>query len=935
MSDTNTNTNLPPAQPPSLVLLMAVSAEDETSFAAALARLRPTANLALLVMPITEQDGEACARRLRHAAGPFATVTASDDLAVLPDRIHLVPPGMVAELQDGRLALRPGAEGMTPLEDALAALGRSHGDRAIALVFAGTANHSYNGVAAFKEGGGLLLAEGMEDAAAVPEAGLMADHLLPVGDLMERLYEHVDYRSQLSASLLPRPEELARIVALVGTQTGVDFSDYKKSTLQRRIQRRVGINRLDDVAAYIELLQRSPAEAIILYRDMLIGVTRFFRDPEAFAALAEAVIRPLASPARRREPVRIWIAGCATGEEAYSIAILMREAIAASGSDLAVKIFATDLDREAVQFASQGAYPLGIAGDVSAERLERHFIRKGDAYQICKPVREMVVFAHHNIARDPPFFRMDLVTCRNLLIYLQPVLQRRLFSSFHFALRPDGHLMLGTSETLGEMASYFSAVDAKWKIYQKRGDRLPRISENLVHHRPIRQRGGDALGNPGIATEGLHDLIQQTLLNEMMPAFLIADGDFEIRYLSGTVERYLSMPRGRPSFNLVKMASRELAVAFSTGIRRALRDGVPVVFDEIVTGDGLAVRLVIRPLTKREGLGDLAVVIFEEPARGAAGGKPFDISAQTDQRINDLELELEQSKESLQAAIEELETSNEELQATNEEVLASNEELQSTNEELQSVNEELYTVNAEHQAKITELTELNNDILNLLGAANIGTVFLDQRLCVRKFTHAATEQINLIDKDIGRPLAHISNNIEYAHVVQDAEEVLRTLVPKSRKVCTRAGRWYLMRMLPYRTEDNVIKGVIITFIDIAETQVAGEQIRRLANVVENSALMAMITGASGDIEYVNQRFVEVTGWPAEAVVGRHPRLLTRAGHEPVDPTATMGEALAWQGTCLNQTRDGTPFAEEAVVVALPMEEGSRPSYLKLARVIPG
>jgi two-component system CheB/CheR fusion protein len=934
--------------PPACVLAVALRHTDMPALGQLLTRMRPEQDLGLLLLPVDAEAFTACVECARTAIGVLTHVVAADRMPLLADRLHIVPAGQVVSVEEGRLIVgRPQDGEAGAIDRTLRGLAESHGDRAIGVLLANAAPAAFGGAMALREAGGLLIVQDEEvdrGLPARPEVALVADFLLESGLLAKRVYEYLAYRMEASSPRLADGEELARIIRLIERASGVDFSDYKKSTLQRRILRRTNLNQLPDATAYIDLLESSPTEASTLYREMLIGVTRFFRDPESFAVLAEAVLKPLFATPARKDPVRIWVAGCATGEEAYSIAILIREAMATSGVLIPVKIFATDLDREAVEFASTGTYPAAIGSDVSAERLARFFTRHGDSYQVTKKVREMVVFAHHNILRDPPFFRMDLVTCRNLLIYLQPVLQRRLFSAFHFALGAEGHLLLGTSETLGEMAQYFTPIDAKWKLYRKKGDRLPRISDTMFpdiipqRARPPQQSPAEV--SPASA-DSLHDAIQQTLFREFMPAFLIADEQFDIHYTSGSIERFLTLPRGKPSFSLAKMAGPELGVALTTGIRRALRDNCEVVFDQIAVGQGpqyARVRVAIRPFLQRSDVRHLAVVVFEEP-EGAAerpNGEAFDLSAQTDQRIKDLEAELEQTKESLQAAIEELETSNEELQATNEELLAANEELQSTNEELQSVNEELYTVNAEYQSKISELTELNNDIINLLGATNIGTIFLDQQLCVRKFTRAATAHINLIDKDIGRPLSHISNNIDYVNLVGDAEEVLQTLVPKQRRVCTRNGRWHQMRLLPYRTEDNVIKGVIITFIDISEIEVADGMFRKLATAMENTVSIAMITNAQGDIDYVNQRFVEVTGWQTHDVVGRNPRLLRQqdvAAGELAGLRAALANGQVWSGRLRNQRREGERFVEDAVIMPLRNSTGAIAGHLKVATVV--
>jgi two-component system CheB/CheR fusion protein len=927
--------------PSSLLLFIAVAAGDGEALKTLLGGLRTGEGLCVL-LAAADQDGvAACSAALEATSTGLPAVDAVDGLDIQPDRIYRLPLDSYLQIVEGRLQLLHAAPENDHADAALMAVAEGHGDGCVAVFLQGAAHFAGAGAQAVIEAGGTVL---FQDARPAHLTGGAAEaQPFPAAQLAGQVLALAE-RRRASAPPQISQDELARILAVVGAETGVDFSDYKKTTLRRRIQRRMGMGQITTAAAYVELLESSSGEGAILHREMLIGVTRFFRDPEAFATLTAKVIAPLFAKPGREEPVRIWVAGCATGEEAYSIGILVREAMGEDGRQVAVKIFATDLDREAIETASLGLFPASIAEDVSPARLARFFTRRGDHWQIAKQVRELVVFAHHNVTRDPPFFRMDLVTCRNLLIYLEPALQRRVFNAFHFALGADGHLMLGTSETLGEMAQFFTAVDPRWKIFRKRGERAPRMSDSIFPDRlGQRARPAPLPENPQLPSESLQEAIQQTMLTELVPAFLVADANFDIHYTSGAVSRYLALPRGKPSLNLIRMAPRELAVALSTGIRRALREGRPVVFDEIElrhpTGstDGHGrVRLSIRPLPHRQDLGELVAVIFEEPGSPPrVDGQAFDLAEQTDQRIEDLETELEHSRESLQAAIEELETSNEELQATNEEVLAANEELQSTNEELQSVNEELYTVNAENQAKILELTELNDDILNLLGSSNIGTVFLDRRLCVRKFTRSATAQINLIEKDIGRPLAHISNNIEQTDLVADAAEVLRTLVPKQRKVCTREGLWHLMRILPYRTEDNVIKGVVITFIDIAEIIIAGEQVRALANTIDSTAALVLITAPDGSVSYVNQRFAEVAGWSVDEIIGRDPRFLLQVGQEAAlaDLERSIAAGTIWTGRLRRLRRDGRPFIEEVAVVPLRDQLGRTTSRMMIGNIV--
>jgi two-component system, chemotaxis family, CheB/CheR fusion protein len=870
------------------------------------------------------------------------------------ERMLVVRGDARATFTDGVFAVEPAdrdAAAFLSLDTFLLSLAAAFADCAVAIGLSATALECARGMRAIKEAGGTVMTLALPSGQPrTLSAGLvlgMADFSLPPEELARALVEHVErecpHGPLATMRTTVRDIDLENIVQVIDQQLGVDFSDYKKSTLIRRIERRMNVHQIDDAADYLATLREDHDEITTLFREFLIGVTRFFRDPATVQALVEDVIPSLVARDKARDTIRIWVAGCSTGEEAYSIAMLLHEAIIQSGRDLSVKIFATDLDREAVEFASQGLYPQSAMADVSRERLARHFVRKGDFYQVSKGLREMLIFAPHNLIKDPPFYKLDLISCRNLLIYLQPTLQRKLLTVFHFALNPEAFLVLGTSETLGEMAQFFSVVDAREKIFRKKGgNRLSLPVENfgpdLSALRTTVPRTALVKGEGGGFDESVQGLINNALLREFAPTSLVVNERFEIAHIFGSVDKFLRLPPGKPTFNVLTMASRELSVALGTAIRKAMREGRTVVFDDVLGGDRdtVRIRLTIKPLRAGSAHPTYALVVFEHVgATEASPAESFDLETQSGQRIKDLELEIAHTSESLQAAIEELETSNEELQATNEEVLAANEELQSTNEELQSVNEELYTVNAEYHAKITELTELNDDILNFLSSTNIGTLFLDQRLCFRKFTPAITRQINLIDKDIGRPLEHLSHNIVDVDLAAIARDVLKTLVPVQREVRAKDGKWYLMRLLPYRTEDNVIKGVVLTFIDISEVKLATENVRKLSMVIEQSTNLVMITAADGAIEYVNRRFCDVSGYTSEEVVGKNPRIFKSGTMRPEDYRQmwrTVAGGDKWEGRFHNRTKSGDLFWENAVIIPIRDGAGKITNYLKTALI---
>ncbi|HYE04687.1 MAG TPA: CheR family methyltransferase [Planctomycetota bacterium] len=914
------------------------------------AQLPEARGFACIVAHDLDEAALAAALERARAAGAVGIALASAGEAVRVDSVRVAPSGMRIGVAGGAITLAPrDREATHPVDDCLGSIAAC-GERGAAVLLCPPASDGLRGARLVKEAGGLVVMLDLAQAAssAPTEAPItaIADLVIPAADMPRALaaYAKLVAAEEDPAAVdaaVPIPD-IDQVIALIRGHTGVDFADYKKSTLVRRVQRRMAVHQAESITEYVELLRQSPDEIGVLFRELLIGVTRFFRDEEAFQVVREKILPQLLKRDQASEPVRLWIAGCSSGEEAYSYAILVREALEELGRPLTVKIFATDLDRAAVEHASHGLYPSSIVADVSRARLHNWFVRKGDHWQIAKVVREMVIFAPHNLVQDPPFYKIDLISCRNLLIYLQPKLQRKLLTTFHFALNPNGWLVLGTSETLGELGTYFTTVSSSWKIYQKKiGKRLPLVLDGqpVERLRPPAPAARASASKPAtILDDQIQTALTETILQECMPASLLVNEAFEIVHVYGQVDRYLTLPIGKPTFNLLKMAPRELSVALGTGIRKALKDGDRVVYQDVV-GQGESVRLVIRPLIQRKDIGNFVLVVFEEATAGDAGAaQQFDLAGQSSQRVRDLEIELEQTSESLQAAIEELETSNEELQATNEEVLAANEELQSTNEELQSVNEELYTLNSEYQAKIVEQTELANDLLNFLTSTSIGTMFLDHRLNIRKFTPAITQQINVIDKDIGRPLEHLSDNLVDAGLVTDAAEVLRTLAPKQKEVAGKNGTTYLMRVMPYRTEDNVIKGVVLTFIDVTDVKMANENVRRLSETLERSAEQIMITRADGVIAYVNQRFSDVTGYGAGEVVGRTTDLLAserQGGADAGEPWAKVERGGTWEGFLTNRRKDGSVFREKATIIAMRDVDGRVVNFLKSSLLVDG
>jgi two-component system CheB/CheR fusion protein len=711
----------------------------------------------------------------------------------------------------------------------------------------------------------------------------------------------------------PRAENaLKKVFILLRAQTGHDFSQYKPSTLLRRIQRRMAVHEVDTMDEYVRFLRETPGEVDALFRDLLIGVTRFFRDPEAFQVLEDTVIPGIFADRADGSVIRVWVPGCSTGEEAYSIAILLQERLEAMKLGFQVQIFATDIDSEAIAAARAGLYPASIAPDVSPERLSRFFTADdgGATYRIHKGIRDLLVFSEQDLTRDPPFSRLDLISCRNLLIYMGPELQRRIIPLFHYALNAGGRLFLGTSETVGEFSDVFSALERKQKIYQRKGEypgtRHGPVGRWLPPGTPHPEPPPSPVArNLGQERPPLRVLTEQALLQQIAPAAALVNGRGDILYLHGRTGMYLEPAPGEAGVsNILKMAREGLRRDLTTALHKA------TVTKEVVRQRGLQVRtngvfttvdltvLGVKPGSGSAPEAPLYLVVLEEsqtarqpppdPAdprlAGREGGRD---DGRDDARIALLLHELRAKDEYIQSTREEMDTSNEELKSSNEEMQSVNEELQATNEELetskeelQSVNEELATVNAELQTKVADLTRVNNDMSNLLAGTGIATVFVDHQLRILRFTPAATGILNLIPGDVGRPVVHVVSNLAgYDGLGGDIQAVLDTLVPWEREVQTRAGAWYSIRILPYRTLENVIEGAVITFFDITPQKMAQDALResaalrRLAVVVRDSNDAVVLQDLEGRILAWNRGAERMYGWSQDEALALNVREL--------------------------------------------------------------
>ncbi len=839
---------------------------------------------------------ELLARRTRI---PIQKVT--DGVTVRPDNIYLIPPKKEMILSGGRLLLtdKDPARGLTlPIDQFLRSLAQDAGRRAIAVILSGTGSDGSRGVKDVHEAGGLVICQTPESARfdgmprSALEAGVVDVELEPqsiprvMGDYVKQPGES---RRTWAVHRDQPTDEMGQIVELLRSEYGLDFAHYKPTTVLRRVERRINMGRQADVRGYVEQLRSDPAELNALYFDLLIGVTKFFRDRQAFDYLEKEIIPGLAA---RSDDLRLWVPGCATGEEVYSLAILLHEGLARRSRAPRVKIFATDVHTGSLERAATGIYDAEALADVSEARRERYFVAAGEQFRIAKELREMVVFARHNLISDAPFTRLDLVSCRNLLIYLQPAAQKKVLSLFHFGLRTGGVLFLGPSETPGELSDEFDPVDDHWKVFRKRRDvRLPAEMRLAVPVLGLPRPGRPATsGGRRLPDAFLFAAYDQLLARHMPPAFLV-DEHYELLHSFGGAESILEFRGGRPSTNLLDLVSDELRGPLTGALQQAHRHGTATRYsglDARIGETNARWRLTVEPLPdpKLDTTNFLVELEKLEEKKIAAAVEEVDMRQVSRDYVSSLEDELRSTKENLQATIEELETSNEELQATNEELVAANEELQSTNEELHSVNEELHTVNAEHQRKITELTELTNDMNSLLQSTDIGVVFLDEKLCVRKFTAKVERLFHLLPQDIGRKFDNFALAIDYPNLLSDLRQVVSTLAPVEREVSTGEGEVYLVRILPYRSRGEA-GGVVLTLIDIGMLKRAEAEARRLSAIVRSAREAIVARDLAGSITAWNPGAEALYGWTETEAIGRDCKMLL-----PPDRVVEEGDLLA-------------------------------------------
>ncbi|MDO9198763.1 chemotaxis protein CheB [Rhodoferax sp.] len=815
----------------------------------------------------------------RHTSMPI--VEATDQAQVEPDHVYVIPPGRDLSVLNGVLHLLepPEPRGLRlPIDFFFKSLADDRQQNSMGVILSGMGSDGTLGLRAIRHAAGACFVQTPAEAQfdSMPRSAIdagVADVVAPADELPGKILAYVG-RVQLGAPAETEAEVdqkdngfLDKVILLLRAQTGHDFSLYKKSTISRRIERRMGLHQLARISDYLRYLRENPAESELLFNELLIGVTSFFRDAPVWEQLKAEVIPALLASHPDGAVLRAWSPGCSTGEEAYSLAMIFKEVIEETrpAHRFSLQIFASDLDKDAISTCRAGVYPRSITSDVPPARLNRFFVEDVSGYRVCNEIREMVIFAEQNLIVDPPFTKLDLLSCRNLLIYLESELQAKLIQLFHYSLNPGGFLVLGSAESVGAAAGLFAPLAGKSRIY-RRLDAPARVlpmgfPAAFVQTFPRSWAGADAPEHGGvIPAPNLQMLVDRLVLLRYAPAAVLVTDQGDMLYFSGKTGKYLEPAIGKPSLNLFAMAREGLNQALSEAFHRAVRGKTAVDLKNVkVSGDGVSqyVDVAIQPLEDPPGLRGMALIVFKDvagPSRRKSAKAAAD-AGDSSARVQELMQELQHSREEAKSTREEMQTSQEELKSTNEELQSTNEELQSTNEELttskeemQSINEELQTVNHELQAKVTELSRTSNDMKNLLDSTEIATLFLDAALNVRRFTAQTTRIIKLIPGDIGRPITDIVTDLTYPEMVQDAHDVLRTLVFRERDVSTAEGHWFKVRTMPYRTQENRIDGLVITFSDITTNKKLEEELRatqaRLTALLENSKREGVVDGLS-------------------------------------------------------------------------------------------
>lgn len=941
------------------------------------------AGMAFVVILHLSPTHESNAAAILQRSTQMPVMQVTQPVPVEANHVYVIPPGVDLTMNDGHLQATPSEriKGQHLAVDVFfRTMAEVHKERAVCIVMSGTGSDGAVGLTRVKEHGGIAMAQSPEDAAhdGMPRAAIatgMVDIVLPAAEMGEHLVQHwlnaqrirMPYDGHAELAQEPDTGEAAKraekalqeIMGLLRTYTRHDFRHYKRATVLRRIERRLQVNRLADLPAYRNFLHDHPEEATPLLQDMLISVTNFFRDPEAFEALEHDALPKLIEARQPGEQVRAWVAGCATGEEAYSLSILLREQIDKQAKPLDIQIFATDIDGRAIATARRGLYAQGIAEDISPSRLQQFFVPEQDQYRVATTVREPVLFALHNLLRDPPFSRLDIICCRNLLIYLDRAAQAHVLEMFRIALRPGGYLFLGTSESIDAVGSLFTAVDKKNRIYRANpelpsGRHMPLISD--APFKPGAPSPMEALRSPKRAERLSFAELHQRALEQFSPPSVLINGEYEVLHLSSGVGRFLERAGGEPSNNLLNNVRPDLRLELRTALFKAAQTSGSVetrLVQRRDDGRQVFLNITVRPLQQGDGEDKdaprLTLVVFDEVEDSVRpeGAETADAArelliGQMEDQIRQLKLHLQETIEGAETSTEELKASNEELQAINEELRSATEELETSKEELQSMNEELVTVNFELKMKVEERGHINDDLQNLITSSEIATVFVSRGMHVKRYTPHASKLFNLIPSDLGRSLFDITSRLNYPELAEDTAAAFKDLRITERHVASVDGRHFMARILPYRTAEDKIEGAILNFFDITELRAAEEKVRageeRLRMVAATTRDFAIITcDEQGQITTWNAGAQRIFGYSEEEMIGRPLAVIFTAEDQANGvPEREMRRAVELgraEDERWHQRKDGSRFFCSGVTT--PMEPAAGGGFAKIARDMTG
>lgn len=819
-----------------------------------LARVPPGSGMAFVIVQHLDPTRKGIMPELLQRATGMKVIQVKNRTPVREDCVYVIPPNKDMSILHGVLHLLAPASprGLRlPIDIFLRSLALDQQERSVGVILSGMGSDGTLGLRAIKEKAGVALVQ--EPATAkfdsMPRSAIdagLADIVAPAGELPGKIFAYLQRKPLIVRTELVLEDKtqsaLEKVIVLLRDHTGNDFSLYKRNTLYRRIERRMGIHQITKMARYVRYLQENSQELDLLFKELLIGVTNFFRDPAVWEELRTQVIPALLASRSPGHALRAWVPGCSTGEEAYTLAMVFREAVEAlkPKASFVLQIFATDLDRDAIDKARHGVFPPNITTDVSAERLKRFFTKEDHGYRVRREIREMVIFAPQNIIMDPPFTKLDLLSCRNLLIYLTAEVQKKLMPLFHYSLTPGGLLLLGSAETVGSSTDLFASVSAKARIF-KRTETVQRpVQVEFPASFKVGKPFGPESAQPAKPLASLQSLADQLILRSYAPPTVLTNDKGDIFYISGRTGKYLEPAAGKANWNLFAMAREGLRYELAGAFPKALKQKESVLLHALKVGtDGgtQCVDVSVQRLDEPGPLHGLVIIVFTDVAMAVTthtSKTPAQNARLTasERELQRVRAEARITHEEMQTSQEEIRSANEELQSTNEELQSTNEELTTSKEEMQSLNEELQTVNAELQAKLQELSSSSNDMKNLLDSTDIAMLFLDRHLNVRRFTHQATKIIKLIPSDVGRPITDLVSNLDDPALSADACEVLRSLVPKEKPVSTPDGRWFSVRIMPYRTLDDRIDGVVITFADITVAKTLEAELREKQAALE-------------------------------------------------------------------------------------------------------